>query len=106
MGRRKLKFDVQKNYEKKNYFKLNVRIPLELTKQFGVSVHMYNCTHAPAVSEQSLVEDCEDTNFYPTGQKQQSITSTRSCIYRAVNASDTPKCCPVHSKVLATTIFS
>ena len=38
MGKRKLSFDMRKNCEKKRYFKLNVRIPLKLTKLFQVSL--------------------------------------------------------------------
>ena len=54
MGKRKLIFDVRKNCERKKYFKLNVRIPLKLTKLFQVSLPLCNYTHAPAANGETL----------------------------------------------------
>ena len=54
MGKRRLSFDVRKNTERKKYFKLNVRIPLELLKPFTVSLPLCNYTHAPITNGETL----------------------------------------------------
>ena len=54
MGKTKLTCDVRKNWERKKYLKLNVRIPLKLTKLFQVSLPLCNYTHAPATNGDTL----------------------------------------------------
>ena len=54
MGKRRLSFDMRKNCERKRYLKLNVRIPLKLTKLFQVSLPLCNYTHTPAANGETL----------------------------------------------------
>ena len=54
MGKRKLRFTNTKNYEKKKYFNLKVRVPLEYLTVFKVSVPLHNYTHAPAANGEVL----------------------------------------------------
>ena len=50
MGKRKLRFAVQKNYERKKYFNLKVRVPLECITVLKVSLPLDVYTHAPATN--------------------------------------------------------
>ena len=45
---------MRKNWERKKYFKLNVRIPLKLTKLFQVLLPLCNYTHSPATNGERL----------------------------------------------------
>ena len=50
MGKRKLRFAVPKNYERKKYFNLKVRVPLEHITVFKVSLPLHIYTHASAIN--------------------------------------------------------
>ena len=50
MGRRKLRFAVPKNYERKKYFNLKVRVPLQHITVFKVSLPLHIYTHTPATN--------------------------------------------------------
>ena len=110
MGRRKLKFDVRKNYERKRNSKLNVRKPLELTKQFVVSLPLCSYTHAPATSGQSLCRRLQRCKL-PPHWSEATIDNQYTVMHRAVNAPSvvlyTVKCLrpPFSAEVIYTLII-